>query len=67
MSSGDSTWDQIKHPPQWVYIAAPITTLVIIVIITIIVLVVQRNKVKKAQEKAESKGVSSFEAQLLQV
>jgi hypothetical protein len=65
-SSQPSTWDMMKSPPAWVFIAAPIATLVFIVIITIIVLVVKRNKVKKAQEKADSRGVSSFEASLLQ-
>jgi mannose/fructose/N-acetylgalactosamine-specific phosphotransferase system component IIC len=65
-SSSPSTFDMMKTPPAWVFIAAPIATLVFVVIITIIVLVVKHNKVKKAMEKADKRGVSSFEAQLLQ-
>jgi len=35
-----SLGDQIKHPPHWAYIVAPIVTLLVVVIIVIIVMAV---------------------------
>jgi hypothetical protein len=48
-----SVWDQIKHPPHYVYIVAPVVTLVIVVVIVVVVLVVQSKRIKAAQERVE--------------
>jgi hypothetical protein len=52
MSSITSTFG---HPPQWVFVAAPIATLVVVTIIVIVVLVVQRKKTEKVKERLEQK------------
>jgi septation ring formation regulator EzrA len=59
MSSITSTFG---HPPHWVFIAAPIATLVTVVIITIVVLVHFRKKTesKRTELQERKKGISSL-------
>lgn len=63
--SSSSGWSQVTNPPSWMFIVAPIATLVLVAIVTIIVLVVHNKKVKAAKDKVESRNVSSNELKLL--